>query len=78
MNIACERFAPKIARKLNVELSSILCTEDGEQVISCVKIAEILEARGEYSYLDKVCLADCLNAHYKGVTNLLDKYWKNL
>lgn len=74
MTEVTQKFADKIAQKLNVDPSAIIAGE----IISPTKIADILESRGHYSYLDKVCLADCLNAHYKGVTKLLDKYWSKL
>jgi hypothetical protein len=70
------KFARKIAGRLRVEASEVLT--DDYCAISISKIADILESRGEYSYTDNVCLADCLKKHYRKVNYLLDAYWSAL
>lgn len=70
------KFARKIASRLRVDSSDILT--DDCSAISISKIADILEARGEYSYTDNICLADCLKKHYRKVNYLLDAYWSAL
>lgn len=70
------KFARKIASRLRVEPSEVLT--DDNSAISISKIASILEQRGEYSFTDDICLADCLNKHYRKVNYLLDAYWSAL
>lgn len=72
------KFAKKIAKVLKVEPSDIISTTGNSQYISISKIADILEARGQYSFIDNVCLADCLQKHYKRVNYLLDSYWRHI
>jgi hypothetical protein len=70
------KFARKIASRLRVNPADVL-SDDGS-AISISKIASILEFRGEYSYTDDVCLADCIKKHYCKVNSLLDAYWSAL
>jgi hypothetical protein len=71
-----DKYATKISSKLNVAPTDIISYRGDASYIDTEKIAAILEERGHYSYLDGVLLADCLDAHYKGVRKLIDKFYE--